>query len=311
MPAVFSNFAAFEAAWEPEAVCWVDVATLDRPVIEGLARLFGLEHEAVEDSLEGTQRARTDDYEDHLFVLLYAAVGREEPPFFSARKLCMFYAEHFLITLSDAPVRTIEDMHIRLSRFPQQLGRGLDQLFFDVVDGVVDNYVLCAETYDEKLEALETESLSDPWRPGFLADVTAMRRELIEFRRALMSLRELLTPYMRGAYRHITEGLARDFLHVHHHLTYAWELAEGLREITQGIRENFNAQLAERQNNHMRTLTIFATFLLPLSLIAGIYGMNVPLWPGENAAWAFPAILGVMGVVATGMILFFRKRHWF
>lgn len=289
---------------------WIDLEHPPREHMETLATAFNLDAESVEDCLSGEQRPRIDDYDSYLFLMLYGAVGSESSLTFTPRKICIFFNNRYLITVHQEPVLSVRYMFRRLERNTDLLKRGIDQLFFHLIDGIVDNCVLCAETYENQLEALEEESLDTPVRSDLVTDVSRLRRDLIGFRRLVISLRELVLPLSRRDYPHVSEDLAWDFRHVIDHLTYAWELAEGLREVAQSIRENYSDQLARRTNDLMRTLTIFSSFLLPLSLISGIYGMNVLLWPGSEARYAFPLILGGMGCVAASMFVYFRKRGW-
>ncbi len=289
---------------------WIDVEHPYREQMEALASVFKLDAESVEDCLAGEQRPRIDDYDHYLFLMLYGAVASETELTFNPRKICIFFNTRYLITAHQEPVLSVRYLFRRLERNTDLLKRGIDHLFFQLIDGIVDNYVLCAETYEDQLDTLEQESLETPPRPDLMANVNRLRRDLIGFRRLVVSTRELVLPLSRRDYPHVSDDLAWDFRHVIDHLTYAWELAEGLREVAQSIRENYSDQLARRANDLMRTLTIFASILLPLSLISGVYGMNIMLWPGPSAPYAFPLVLGAMGGVATVMFVYFRKRGW-
>jgi len=289
---------------------WIDLEHPSREEMEVLAAAFSLDAESVEDCLSGEQRPRIDDYDNYLFLMLYGAVASEASLTFNPRKICIFFNSRYLITVHQETVLSVRYVFRRLERNTDLLKRGIDHVFFHLIDGLVDNIVLCAETYEDQMDVLEEESLETPIRPDLVTDVSRLRGDLMGFRRLVVSLRELVLPLSRRDYPHISEDLAWDFRHVIDHLTYAWELAEGLREVAQSIRENYSDQLARRTNDLMRTLTIFSTFLLPLSLISGIYGMNILLWPGPGARFAFPLVLGAMGCVATAMFVYFRKRGW-
>lgn len=302
--------AVAEAVRERQARVWIDLEGAQAQDLAPVAELFSLYPDAVEDCLEGGQRARVDDYDDYLFLLMYGALESEALPEFIPRKLCIFFSAQFLITVHAESLSSVRSALHRMERSPELLRQGLEHLLFHIMDGVVDNYVLCAENYEEILESLEQESLIGLPRAELLVDLTRVRRELIGFRRTVVSLRELVTPFARGDYRHISEDLMWDFRHVVDHLTHTWELTEGLREIAYTIRENYANQLAQRTNDHMRTLTIFSTFLLPLSLVSGIYGMNVAIWPDNSSRLSFPLVLLGMAGIAVAMFIYFRKRRW-
>lgn len=289
---------------------WLDVDRPDREELARIGSLFRLDEDAIDDCLAGEQRQRVDDYDDYLFMVFYGAIASRENAEFAPRKCCMFYNTRFLITVHHEPVLAVREARRRVERSPDTMRRGIDHLFFLLIDGAVDNYVYCAETYEEVLEALEEESLRPHPRTDLVTDVSRVRRELIGFRHLVISLREAVTPFTRGDFHHISESLSWDFKHVLDHLTYTWELLDGLRELTQNIRQNHSDHVARRTADLMRTLTIFSAFLMPMTLITGIYGMNVLLWPGSNNPLSATFIFGCMFVTGVLMFIYFRKRHW-
>jgi magnesium transporter len=115
---------------------------------------------------------------------------------------------------------------------------------------------------------------------------------------------------MRGEYDFISDDVERRFSHVYDHLTKTIELIDNLRELLHGVRDSYQAVVANRMNAVMKTLTIFASLFLPLTLIAGIYGMNTPLWPDPTKIITFWGIIALMAIVSVVMLFFFRRRRW-
>lgn len=190
------------------------------------------------------------------------------------------------------------------------LAQGVDFILYAILDGVVDNYAVVAESYELRLEQLEEASLQTDADGGFLADAARLRHELLDLRRLAFSLRELVMPLADGECDYISGTLALRFRHVCDHLTQVIELTDVQRERLHGVRDNYHMTLTARTNIIMRTLTLFASIMLPLSFVAGVYGMNLPLWPPPHSPWTFWGVLGVMAGIATILLLWFRQRKW-
>lgn len=292
-------------------VLWLDVEAEDEDVHTAIGALFGLNPGAVDDADDKGQRPRIDDYGDYLFLLMYASLAPEDPPSFAPRQLAIFFGRRFLITIHDQPIRAIRTACDRLVRMPERaLGRGLDYHLFHIIDYLVDNFVVCAESYEEILDDLDEASMRADVKSGLLADLTEVQRRLIRMRRMASAQRELAAQIAGGEYEFISPEVDRRFEHIYQHLTHAFELIEGMRETIHAIRDNYYAILAERTNQMMRTLTMFSTFILPLTLITGFYGMNVGLWPPGDSPLALLSIVGLMIASGGCMVLYFKRRNW-
>ena len=310
--AAVDGFEAVRDAWQQsDTLLWVDAGAPTESELELLSALCGLQPEAVEDCMAGDQRARVDQYDAHLFVLLYAAIGLDDPPRYAPRKVGLFYTPRYLITVHQEPVRAICQLRERSARRPAQLLRhGLEFIFYTLIDTLVDNYLLCAGTYEDLLDDMEERSLQPDASSEILSEQSELRRELIALRRGIVSMRELAVPFTQGAYENFSDVTEDRFRHVLDHITLSLELVEGCREILHAIRDNYHTVLAERANALMRMLTIFATFMLPLSFVAGVYGMNVQTMPSAENPYSFWMVLGGMAALGTAMFVLFRRRKW-
>lgn len=300
------------AAAREGARLWIDLEAPTAQPLQELGAVFGLDDDAITDCIEGEQRARIDEFEGYVFVVVYGAVGPGPIEYFRPRKLAIFFCERFLITVHAEALRSVNAQLKRCEKRPESiLGQGLDYIFYSILDSVVDNYGLVAEEYEKRLDELEDRSLATQGDGQLLEDLIGLRRELLELRRVASSQRELLMPIAEGQLDDVSDALEARFSHVRDHLTTTLELIDSHREILHGIRENYNLWLSNRLNEVMKVLTIFASFFLPLSLIAGIYGMNTPLWPDPTSPWTFWFILGLMGFMAAGMLAYFHHKKWF
>ena len=296
---------------DKEAAIWIDLEEPSEDEVRAVDAVIDLDDEAWEDCLHGEQRPRIDEYETYIFLVLYGLPGSNRETDARPRKLAAFCGGRFLITVHREPLRTIERLRKRCRQHAGHfLQSGVDHLLYYIMDGMVDNYLRVAETYEARLEELEERS-QDPAVDGSLfADVSELRWDLLGLRRVAAAQLELIEPISEGEYDYISETLGRQFAHVRDHLLKVLEHVDNLRELMNGVRDNYHAALANRTTVIVQTLTIFAAILLPLSLIAGIYGMNLPLWPKPDHPATFWGILGVMGLAAFGLLLYFRRKRW-
>jgi magnesium transporter len=292
-------------------VLWLDLEEPTEEEVRAVGNNFQLDAEAVEDCLHGEQRPRIDEFEHCIFLVLYGAVGPDGTTEFAPRKLSAFLGPNLLITVHREPLRSIRTLRERCRKSGRQLlGRGVDFVLYSLIDSMVDYYVLVAEAYETKLEELEDASLDPGVDETILGRSGALRREFLELRRLAASQRELLIPLAKGEYEHLSETLEQRFAHVEDHVRQAIDLVDGLRERLNAVHDNYHTALANRTNAIMKTLTLFATIMLPLTLVAGIYGMNLPLWPPIDHPASFWGVVGSMVVIAGGVLYYFRRKHW-
>ena len=156
----------------------------------------------------------------------------------------------------------------------------------------------------------EVASFASDFDDDFLTQLSQLRRELLEVRHIAASQRELVVLIAKGECDYVNAELETRFSHVRDHLTQVVEHIERLRELLNGARDNYHALITDRMADTVKTLTVFASVILPVSLVAGIYGMNVPVWPPSGESWSFWVVLGAMGAIAVALLVYFRTRRW-
>ena len=296
---------------DKEATIWIDLEQPSEDEVRTVDAVVDLDDEAWEDCLHGEQRPRIDEYNGYVFIVLYGLLGSKKESDLRPRKLAVFCGNQFLITVHREPLQMVEHLRARCRQHPAQLLQsGVDHLLYYIMDGMADNYLRVAEKYEARLEGLEDRSQEPAPDDSLLADAAQLRRDLLELRRVAAAQMELIEPVSEGEFDYISEALGRRFAHVRDHLLKVIEHVDSLRELMNGIRDNYHAALANRTNAIMRTVTILASVLLPLSFIAGIYGMNLPLWPKPDHPATFWGVMCVMGVIAGGLLWCFRRKKW-
>jgi magnesium transporter len=302
---------AVEAAWShPGVHVWIDLEAPAKEELDGLGRIFRLDEQSLDECLEGEQWPRIDEFDEHIFVVLYGLFGLKEGGEVDPHKLSVFCGPRFLITVHRQPLLTVRQVKARCGRHPESvIARGVDYVLCAIIDIMVDNYLRVAERYEERLDSLEEQSFRPDVEAQLLSELSNLRRDLLELRRLATSQRDLLRPLMQGEYDFVSSSLSQQFHHVRDHLSQVIDSVNSLRELLGGVYQNYHSALAGRTNETMKVLTIYAGILLPLTLIAGIYGMNVPI-PAADKPWHFWVVMAIMAVTTWVLYTHFRRRKW-
>ncbi|HRX79104.1 MAG: magnesium transporter CorA family protein [Planctomycetaceae bacterium] len=298
--------------WQREDVrVWVDLESPTDDDLRRLGEIAGLDEEALDDCLHGEQQPRVDEFEGYIFLVLYGLYGLKEQEDLDPHKLAAFCGTRFLITVGRQPLLSVRQVRARCGRHPETLlVRGVDVVLFEIIDTMVDYYLHVIDRYEDRLEALEEQSFDTEVDEEVLEQAAEVRRDLLELRRLAVAQRHLLQPVTKGEYDFISETLGQQLSHVCDHLSQVIDSVDSLRETIVSIRDNYHAGLTRRTNEIMTVLTLYAGIMLPLTLVAGIYGMNLPLWPPSNHPASFWGVLAMMTVIAGLLLAYFRRRKW-
>jgi magnesium transporter len=289
---------------------WVDLENFDEWTLALLGEAFGFHPLAIEDCLHGEQRSRIDPYDGHIFMVLYGPLLNDDQEFVGSRELAIFCAAQFIVTIHHQAMQSITNVRTRCCRDPENvLGRGMDHLLHTIVDGVIDGYQPLLDRMETELTGLEEAALSDP-ESTLLEKITSLKSELLQVRRYITPLREAIGQLARGEYAFIGKNIRPYFRDALDHLVRTTEMLDLYRDQVMGARDVYMSSLSQRTNEVMKTLTLFATLMMPLTLISGIYGMNFDnLWPPKEHQYGFWMIIAAMGLISAGLIYFFRRKR--
>ena len=287
---------------------WIDLRAPDAETVAELDTIIDLDDDALKDCLAGEQRPRVDDFGDYLFIVLYGMLGQQGDAGIAPRKLSVFLGERFLITIHRQPLRTPRAVMERTAKNPaRSIGQGAAAVLVQLIHGMVNNYRLVMDGYANEIEDLEEQAAAGEDGNSLMAAIADLRRRLVEVRRLAQSQRELLEPLFEGEYDLIPEQLEVRFGQIAQAYAEVLDNANGLRERLDGVRDSYHTMIANQTNDTMKVLTIVATITMPMSLIAGVYGINVPLWPASDHATSFLYVLIAMAIAGGGLWFFL---HW-
>lgn len=312
-----ANIPDFLDAHRPEwsVVRWINISgSSDVDVILAFADKYELHPLAVDDLFHGNQRPKAADFpasEEHpgrLFVL--ARMIHIEDGYLCDEQICFFLGRHTLLTFQEEGGDVFEPIRQRIKSNDSRLRRGdVSTLLHALLDAIVDGLFPLLEECSEQLEALERVVLSNPHR-RILSRIHRVRRELLLLRRAAWPMRELINQLQREPRVCLSQSSQVYFRDVYNNLTQIIELLETYRDFAIGIAETYMSSVANRMNEIMKTLTIITTIFVPLTFLAGVYGMNMPI-PENSSPWAYPVFWGISLSAAVGMLFWFRRRGWF
>lgn len=292
---------ALESGW-----AWVDVVEPDEPALGSLADTFGLHPLAIEDCLHYPQRPKIESYHSGLFLIWltpYRPDGEDVP----SHEVDVFLGTNHLITIHRDRLPAIDDV-VRL--VDDLMPQGADFVLHAVLDRLVDTVLDVVDAAADELEEIEDVLLQNPTRDE-MEDLYTLRRRLVKLHRIIGPERDIIRALAREralvheeAYRYLQD--------VGDHLARVEDSIETAREVAAAAMDIYLSSTSNRMNEIMKVLTVVATLFMPLTLISGIYGMNVVrgMWPPVDASWSFSAIIAAMLFIAAWMIWFFKRRKW-
>jgi magnesium transporter len=215
-----------------------------------------------------------------------------------------------LITHHYEAASCLDHLQQHLARHESQAERGPDYLFHLVLDDTVDQYAPVLDYIDDALDGLELQVVQRP-QPVVFLRLLGLKHEIIQLRKTLIYEREVLVRLARGEFELVDEREGVYYRNVYDHLVRFTELIESSREMTSDLMQSYLAAISNKLNEIMKVLTMISTTVLPMTLIAGIYGMNFENLPGKDAWWGFPVSLLLMLLTGLGAMAFFWWKRWF
>jgi len=295
---------------DSEETAWVDVQGFgDEDTLWAIADVFGLGPLVMEDATNVPQRAKSELRADHQLIIARAplptADGALEVP-----QVCLIVGRNWLLTLQDRYFGFFDPVRRRIR---EGLGpireQGPDYLAYALLDTLVDGYYPIVEKLAADLEDLEERVEGDP-ASRVLAELHRIRRQLVVIRRIGWPQREALRSLVVEHGPFIGADAKAFLRSTEQHVTQIMEAVDSARDTTSGLVDLYLSNLSQRTNEIMKMLTLMASIFIPLTFLAGIYGMNFELMPELHAAWGYPLVLLTMLGTATGMLLYFRHRGW-
>jgi magnesium transporter len=290
---------------------WINVSGVhDEAAIRTIGDHFGLHPLIQEDIVHTGQRPKLETYDDHVYVVSKMLYHDEEEDRLRAEQVSFVLGGSYLISFQEDPGDVFEPVRERLRKGRGRIRTsGTDYLTYALLDVIVDHYFVILEALGARTEEVEEEVLEDP-QAETQERINDLRRDLIFMRRMTWPVRELLSQLQRlesPLWSDETRPFVRD---TYDHAVQVLDLVESLRDVVGGLTDLYMTALSNRMNEIMKVLTIIGTIFIPLTFVAGIYGMNFEYMPELTVWYAYPTAMAAMAAIAAVLLLYFRRKEW-
>ncbi len=302
-----------------DKITWINVDGLHQiDVIEKLCSCFDIHPLTVEDILNTTQRPKLDVFDDHLFLVIRMQSYDSDSRQIETEQVSLILGKNYLISFQEKEGDTFDGVRYRIRNGKGRLRKmKADYLAYALLDSIIDNYFSVLEKVGEEIELMEEELLNEP-APDTLHRIHILKREMIMLRRSIWPLREVINSLLRGEDTDLFGEAIHFYLKdLYDHTIQVIDTIETFRDIISGMIDIYLSSVSNRMNEVMKVLTIFAAIFIPLTFIAGIYGMNFnreagPLnMPELNWYYGYPFALGLMAITAASLLVYFKRKKWF
>ena len=308
-----NNFAYFEdKPGQDKTSFWLDITGEDfESELNRAGEILDLHPLTIEDALTAENRPIVDTYQNYLFIIARIPPGDWETGEIWTYQLSLIIGPNYFLTLHRRDLSLIEKLKAKMRKDPERyFERGVDFLGYRVLDELVENYFPLLDRLEEEIDRIEDEVLVEP-DEKLLMEISDLRSDLIEIQRMTGPQREMAAKLARAETPLIADNRKIYFRDIQDDLARIYDLLTNYRDLIGGARDIYMTVISNRMNEIMKTLTIVATIFIPLTFIAGIYGMNFEVMPELGWDWGYYGSLGVMGVMALGMVYYFKKKGWF
>jgi magnesium transporter len=299
------------AKMERDKCNWINISAIHKTeIIRQVGDYFGLHLLVQEDILNTVLSPQFEDYDDYLFLTLKMLRINPETHLIEQEHVSFILGDHYLISFQETRQDVFEPVRQRLEGHKGRIRkRGIDYLLYALIDVVVDNYYTITEEVNDHMNHLEDELITDPGH-NVVQRITHQKRQIIELRKIIYPLREALRK-LKNEEELIQQQTMRFLDDVYSHVDHVIGTMESQREILTGFMDLYMSTISNRMNNVMKTLTTIATIFIPLTFVAGLYGMNFRYMPELGWEHGYFYALGTMLLLGIGMYIYMRKQKWF
>jgi magnesium transporter len=304
---------------DSESVSWLDLQGLgDEDVLRRMGGVFGLHPLVLEDVVNVPQRPKVEEYDEQLLLIARMIMPKKSGKGFMSEQVSFILGRHYLLTVQEEPANDSFDPVRDRIRSNKGLIRkeGADYLMYALLDAVIDGFFPVLEDYGEAIEDLEDEVVSNPTHQT-LEKIHKLKRELLMMRRAIWPQRDAINSLIRDGSDLISNDVRVYLRDCYDHAVQVLDMVETYRELASSLMDVYLSSVSNKMNEVMKLLTVISTIFIPLTFVAGVYGMNFnpeksPLnMPELNWYYGYPLCWAVMGAIAASLVFYFYRKGWF
>jgi len=296
---------------DARTIKWINIDGIHQiETIRKIGDHYNLHPLTLEDILNTDQRPKMDDYEDYIFVVLKMFFYIEEHHELMAEQVSLIFRPGLVICFQEKEGDVFDLIRQRMRNTKSRIIRhGSDYLAYALIDAIVDHYFVILERVGERIEHLQDQLIAEP-NNRTLQGIHKLKREMIFLRRSAWPLREIINKMEREESSLIQESTVIYLRDVYDHVMQVIDTVETFREMVSGMIDLYLTSMSNKMNEVMKVLTIIATLFIPLTFIAGVYGMNFRYMPELEWRWAYYTVLVAMALIGAAMIVYFRRKKW-
>jgi len=297
---------------DSQTVTWIDVGGVhDVDIIGRFGDSFGLHPLTLEDVVNTHQRPKLEEYENYIYVVLKMPRFSKDAGEFVDEQVSFILMRGCVISFQEMPGDVFDGIRERIRSGRGRIRKaGADYLMYALVDAVVDGYFSLLETIGERIESIEEELALEPSQK-VMRTIHNLKRESILVRRAIWPLREVISALAKNDSALIDQPTMIYLRDVYDHTIQVIDTIESLRDMLSGLLDLYLSSVSNRMNEVMKVLTVIATMFIPLTFVAGVYGMDFEHMPELSWRWGYAAVWGVMLTILVLMVSFFKRKRWF
>ena len=306
-----NSVAEIVSSGSQSGVLWVDVVGVGNgEIIEQLGQRFKLHPLALEDVVNTHQRSKCDDYDERIYFVVRMLKNGDS---LDSEQVSLFLGSNFVISIQEREGDCFDPIRERLNNHARIRSRGADYLFYALIDAIIDDYFPKLETYGLRLEKIEEKLLE---KQDQIQEVYALKRDLMWIRKHLWQHREAIRSLIQQEHTLISSETQLFLRDCYDHTVQLIDVCESFRDHCANLRDLHLSTVSMKANDVMQTLTIFATIFMPMSFVAGVYGMNFNHqksdWNMPETEWnyGYPFALGLMAAIGLGLLIYFWKKGW-
>jgi magnesium transporter len=307
----FDDIAETFSYIESPPTSWINIDGLHKPeIISAIGKKARLHPLLIEDILHTHQRPKVDDQGNNICLVVRMLRVHSERPEILSEQISFVLVNNTLISFQESPGDVFDSVRDRIRTKKGRVRKmGADYLLYSLMDAVVDNYFKVLEQLGERIEAIEAALMEDAY-PELLNQIYAIKRELLYIRKAVWPLREAVGSLERGENELIAEAAHVYLRDLYDHTIQVIDTIESFRDMLSGVQDLYMSSLGNKTNEVMKVLTIIATIFIPITFIAGIYGMNFEIIPELKWRFGYAAVWVIMIAMVVAMLIYFRRKKW-
>jgi len=296
----------------PESIVWVNLdGSIGYELAEEIRLKFGLHPIIVDDIVNPVQRPKSEEFDEYIYIVMkmFSLSGTDNPETVS-EQVGIVLQNNLVLSIQEKPGDVFDWVRDRIRTGKGKTRKsGADYLVYRLLDAVVENYFQVLEKIGERIEDLEEQLVNNP-TPELLTKVYKMKREVLFMRKSVWPLREAIRKVETDESPFISDYSRIYLREVYDHTIQVIDTVETFLEMLSEMLDTYLSSISNKTNEVMKVLTIIATIFMPLTFVVGVYGMNFHYMPEIPWKWGYPTVLGVMALISSGMVVYFRRKGW-